>query len=61
VTQPPRWTSVAHDRDYFDQSHFIHDFERYAGLSPTDYLAQRSAVYAQQPDHASVPWVLPAG
>jgi len=28
---------------YYDQSHFIHDFRAFSGLSPTDYLARRGA------------------
>jgi AraC-like DNA-binding protein len=27
---------------YFDQAHFIHDFQGFSGLSPTAYLAHRS-------------------
>jgi hypothetical protein len=26
---------------YFDQAHFIHDFQTFSGLNPTAYLAQR--------------------
>jgi AraC-like DNA-binding protein len=61
LTKPVLWTSVAHDSDYFDQSHFNRDFTAFAGLSPTTYLRQRRSVYAERPDHAIVPWMLPAG
>lgn len=36
------WTSIAIDCGYFDQSHFIHDFSSFSGLTPTAYLAQRA-------------------
>jgi AraC-like DNA-binding protein len=34
-------TDAALTCGYFDQSHFIHDFQAFAGLSPTAYLARR--------------------
>lgn len=61
VTRPVRWTSQAHDSDYFDQSHFSRDFAAYTGLNPTAYLRQRQAIHAEEPEHAAVPWLLPAG
>lgn len=61
VTEPVRWTTLAHDSDYFDQSHFSRDFTAFAELNPTAYLQQRRSVYAERPDHAMVPWMLPAG
>jgi AraC-like DNA-binding protein len=61
VTKSVRWTSLAHASDYFDQSHFSRDFEAYAGVNPTAYLEQRRAIHRDSPQHASVPWVLPAG
>lgn len=61
LTKPIRWTSVAHDNDYFDQAHFGHEFQAFAGLSPSAYLKKRLAVLAESPDHATVPWLLPAG
>jgi AraC-like DNA-binding protein len=39
--QPVRWADLALDYGYFDQAHFIHDFQAFAGLTPTAYLAQR--------------------
>ena len=45
VTRPVDWTSVAHANDYFDQSHFNHDFESHTGLTPTTYLAERRQVH----------------
>ena len=32
------WAALAVDLGYFDQSHFIHEFLEFSGLSPTDYL-----------------------
>jgi AraC-like DNA-binding protein len=32
------WASVALDCGYYDQSHFIHDFQAFAGMTPSDYL-----------------------
>lgn len=40
--QPVRWADLALDTGYFDQAHFIHDFQTFAGLTPSAYLAQRS-------------------
>ena len=32
------WSQVALACGYYDQSHLIHDFQEFSGLSPTDYL-----------------------
>ncbi len=39
--QPARWADLALSCGYFDQAHFIHDFQAFAGLTPGAYLAQR--------------------
>lgn len=36
----PRWTDVALACGYYDQSHFINDFQAFAGIRPTDYQPQ---------------------
>ena len=36
------WTGLALDCGYFDQAHFIHDFQAFAGLTPSAWDAQRS-------------------
>lgn len=41
-TLAPEWARVAVDCGYFDQSHLIRDFLAFSGLSPADYLRQRS-------------------
>jgi AraC-like DNA-binding protein len=59
ATAPVDWTTVAHDNDYFDQSHFSREFEAYTGLSPGAYLRLRRSV--GEPDHIGIPGVVPAG
>jgi methylphosphotriester-DNA--protein-cysteine methyltransferase len=34
------WPQVALDGGYYDQAHFIHDFQGFSGLTPSAYLAQ---------------------
>jgi AraC-like DNA-binding protein len=37
------WTELALDCGYFDQAHFIHEFQSLVGMSPTAYAAARTA------------------
>ena len=37
----PDWADIAAACGYFDQSHLIHDFQTFSGLSPTQFLRQR--------------------
>lgn len=33
------WSEVALDCGYYDQAHFIHDFQSFSGMTPSGYLA----------------------
>ena len=35
------WSAIAYDCGYYDQAHFIKEFQNFSGLSPTAYVAQR--------------------
>ncbi len=37
------WVEIACAAGYFDQAHFVHDFKAFSGLTPSDYVSQRSA------------------
>lgn len=47
--RPIAWTEIALACGYFDQAHFIHDFQAFAGLTPTAYLSQRSEHFNHVP------------
>lgn len=36
------WTQMALDCGYYDQAHFIHDFQSFAGITPSQYLARKT-------------------
>jgi AraC-like DNA-binding protein len=36
------WADLALDCGYYDQAHFIHDFQSFAGITPATYLLQRT-------------------
>jgi AraC-like DNA-binding protein len=40
--QQVSWADLALSCEYFDQAHFIHDFQAFSSLTPQTYLAQRS-------------------
>ena len=35
------WSSIAYDCGYYDQAHFIKEFQTFSGLTPTAYVSQR--------------------
>jgi len=47
----PDWLDVALSYGYFDQSHFIHDFREFSGLTPNEYLTLRT----EHTNHVKVP------
>ena len=38
------WGSIAHMCNYYDQSHFNHDFSRFTGMSPSEYVSFRRSL-----------------
>lgn len=43
------WAAIALDCGYYDQSHLIHDFEAFSGMTPSAYLAQSAT--SEYPDY----------
>ena len=39
------FTRLAQDLGYYDQAHFIHDFQRVCGVAPKDYMKNLSVFY----------------
>jgi AraC-like DNA-binding protein len=37
-TPAVRWADIAADCGYFDQSHFIKEFRRFAGAPPAEFM-----------------------
>ena len=42
------WTHVAHDFDYYDQMHMVHDFAEFTGGTPTETLTQLETIFVEQ-------------
>lgn len=42
------WGTLAHQCWYYDQAHFVHEFQRFAGLTPSAYLAQRRQIFGPE-------------
>lgn len=40
----PRFTTVAHEYEYYDQSHFIKEFTEFSGCSPSQFLHETDFV-----------------
>ena len=45
------WVDVALSCGYYDQAHFINDFQAFSGLNPTAYLTQRGE---RNPNHVPI-------
>jgi AraC-like DNA-binding protein len=60
VAAPIDWGDVAARAGYFDQSHFVHEFREFTGLTPTRYIEVRQRFLREHPDHALDGWPLPA-
>jgi len=44
------WAGLASDCGYFDQAHFIHDFQTFSGINPTTYAAN----LGEFPNHVAI-------
>ncbi|GGI44776.1 AraC-like DNA-binding protein [Agromyces flavus] len=60
VARPIDWGDIAARAGYFDQSHFVHEFREFTGLTPTRYVEVRQRFLREHPDHALEGWPLPA-
>ncbi|HEY7616139.1 MAG TPA: helix-turn-helix domain-containing protein [Terriglobales bacterium] len=38
----PEWSELALDCGYYDQAHFIHEFQEFAGMTPAEYSRKRT-------------------
>lgn len=38
-----QWNEIALESGYYDQAHFIHDFKRFAGFTPGEYMTRKAA------------------
>ncbi len=43
-TNTPRFTTIAHEHDYYDQAHCIKDFIAFSGCSPSQFLQEALSV-----------------
>lgn len=43
------WASVAGSCGYYDQSHFIHDFKKFSGINPVQYLRSKGDYFGYIP------------
>jgi len=47
-------TRIAHQTQFYDQSHFNRDFVAFTGHTPTEYIQLRRRVETENPEHARV-------
>lgn len=59
VAAPIAWGDIAARAGYFDQAHFVHEFRRYTGLTPTRYVEARQRFLREHPGHVLEGWPLP--
>jgi AraC-like DNA-binding protein len=57
---PVDWLELAGRAGYYDQAHFINEFRRFTGLTPTRYLEARRRFLREHPGHPFVEGPLPA-
>jgi AraC-like DNA-binding protein len=50
ATSEPDWSDLALDCGYYDQAHLIHEFQQFAGLTPAQYVRNRT----EYPHYVSV-------
>ncbi len=48
VQAPPDWAALASEYGWYDQAHFIRDFRRHTGVTPSEYVAAQRAAYAPE-------------
>lgn len=53
-TQNVDLTSIAHQSQFYDQSHFNKDFVAFTGYRPSEYVQLRRRVETEKPEHARV-------
>jgi len=53
-TQTADLTQIAHQSQFYDQSHFNKDFVAFTGYSPSEYVQLRQRVETENPEHARV-------
>lgn len=58
VYAPVPWSALAAELGWFDQSHFIRDFKRHTGVTPSEYVAAQRRSFT--PDQAA-PGFIPRG
>jgi AraC-like DNA-binding protein len=37
------WSQIALESGYYDQAHFIHDFKRFSGFTPNEYIKRKAS------------------
>jgi AraC-like DNA-binding protein len=45
------WSNIALENGYYDQAHFIHDFKRFSGFTPNEYIKRKTSTLNYIPVH----------